>query len=190
MSLKEVRLRKLEPRKQLGLVVVISGNGKGKTTAALGMILRAVGYGMKVCLIHFIKGDMYSGEYDGLKLLAPFVEHHIMGKGFYGIHSNSHSQREHRTAAQEAIELAKSKMISGQFDVVVCDEINNALELKLVDPPQVIDLIESKPEKVHLILTGRRANPEVIARADTVSEVHEIKHAMRQGIEPQKGIDY
>lgn len=186
----EVRLRKLDPRKQRGLVVVISGNGKGKTTAALGMLLRAVGHGMKVCLIHFIKGKMYSGEYDGLKLLAPLVEHHIMGKGFYRMPGNSHSHREHREAAQEAIELAKRKVVSGQFDVVICDEINNALDLKLVDPPQVIDLIESKPERVHLILTGRGANPEVIARADTVSEIQEIKHAIRQGVEPQKGIDY
>ncbi len=186
----EVALQRLEPSKQQGLVVVITGYGKGKTTSALGMILRAVGHGMKVCLIQFMKGDIYAGEHDGLKMLAPYVEHYLTGKGFCGIQGNPYPHREHRANAQDAIAIAKQKLISGEFDMVVCDEINNSLNLKLVDLPQVLDLIESKPENVHLVLTGRDAHPDVVARADTVSEVNEIKHAYRQGIEPQKGIDY
>lgn len=183
-------LQKLEPEHEVGLTVVITGYGKGKTTSALGIILRAVGYGMKMCLIRFMKGDMYAGEYDGLKKLAPQVEHHLTGKGFCGIQGNPYPYEEHRANAQDAIKLAKEKLLSGKFNGLVCDEINNALKLRLVDLPQVLDLIDSKPEHVHLILTGRDAHPEVIARANTVSEVREIKHAYREGIEPQKGVDY
>lgn len=183
-------LKILEPKKKVGLIVVITGYGKGKTTSALGMALRAVGHGMKVCIIHFVKGDMYSGELDGIKRLAPNVELHLTGKGFCGIYGNPYPYREHRANAQEAIKLAKEKMLSGNFDILILDEINNAIKLKLVDLPQVLDMIENKPPQMHLILTGRDAHPEVIERAHTVSEVREVKHAYRQGIEPQKGIDY
>jgi cob(I)alamin adenosyltransferase len=186
----ELTLQMLEPEKKVGLVVVITGYGKGKTTSALGIILRAVGYGMRVCLIQFMKGDMYAGEYEALKRLAPQVEHHLTGKGFCGIQGNPYPYKEHRANAQDAIELAKQKLLSGEFDILICDEINNALHLNLIDLPQVLDLIESKPANMHLVLTGRDAHPEVIARANTVSEVNEIKHAYREGIEPQKGIDY
>ncbi|MEJ2717128.1 MAG: cob(I)yrinic acid a,c-diamide adenosyltransferase [Deltaproteobacteria bacterium] len=185
-----IELQRLEPEKHVGLVVVITGYGKGKTTSALGMILRAVGHGLRVCLIQFMKGDMYAGEIDGLKKLAPLVEHHLTGKGFCGIQGNPYPHSEHRANAQDAIKLAKDKMLSGEFDILICDEINNALNLKLVDLPQVLDLIESKPPSMHLVLTGRDAHPEVIRRAHTVSEVNEIKHAYRDEIEPQKGIDY
>ncbi|MBI4966092.1 MAG: cob(I)yrinic acid a,c-diamide adenosyltransferase [Desulfomonile tiedjei] len=180
----------LEPKEKVGLVVVITGYGKGKTTSALGMTLRAVGHGMRVCLLQFMKGDMYAGEYEALKKLSPYVEHHLTGKGFCGIQGNPYPHREHRANAQEAIQTAKEKMLSGEFDILICDEINNALHLKLVDLPQVLDLIDSKPPRMHLVLTGRDAHPEVIERAHTVSEVSEIKHAYREGIEPQKGIDY
>ncbi|MDQ7784520.1 MAG: cob(I)yrinic acid a,c-diamide adenosyltransferase [Desulfomonilaceae bacterium] len=186
----DVAMQFLEPEHKVGLVVVITGYGKGKTTSALGMTLRAVGNGMKVCLIQFMKGDVHAGEYEGLKRLAPDVEHHVTGKGFCGIQGNPFPHSEHRSNAQDAVKLSKEKMLSGKFDVLICDEINNALKLKLVDLPQVIDLIENKPAEMHLVLTGRDAHPEVIARAHTVSEVHEIKHAYRAGIEPQKGIDY
>jgi cob(I)alamin adenosyltransferase len=186
----EEKLRKLEPKKKVGLVVVITGHGKGKTTSALGMALRAVGHGMKVCIIHFMKGDMYSGEIDGVKKLAPYIELHLTGKGFCGIYGNPYPYEEHRATAQEAIKLAKGKMLSGNYDILILDEINNSLNLKLVDLPQVLDLIENKPPLMHLILTGRDAHPEVIERAHTVSEIKEIKHAYRQKIEPQKGIDY
>lgn len=186
----EEKLKRLEPKKKVGLVIVLTGHGKGKTTSALGMALRAVGHGMKVCLVYFMKGDMYSGEIDGLKRLAPNVEFHLTGKGFCGIHGNPYPYEEHRANAQEAIKLAREKMLSGNFDMLILDEINNALKLKLVDLSQVLELIEHKPPLMHLILTGRDAPPEVIERAHTVSEVKEIKHAYRQRIEPQKGIDY
>jgi cob(I)alamin adenosyltransferase len=188
--MEEEKLKRLEPKKRVGLIVVLTGHGKGKTTSALGMALRAVGHDMKVCIIHFMKGDMYSGELDGLRKLAPNVEIHLTGKGFCGIYGNLYPYEEHRANAQEAIKLAREKMLSGKYDILILDEINNALKLKLVDLPQVLDLIESKPPLMHLILTGRDAHPEVIERAHTVSEVREIKHAYRQKIDPQKGIDY
>lgn len=188
--MEKVKLQILEPKKKVGLIVVITGHGKGKTTSALGMALRAVGYDMRVCIIHFMKGDMYSGEIDGIKRLAPNVELHLTGKGFCGIYGNPYPYEEHRANAQDAIKLANEKMFSGNFDLLILDEVNNALKLKLVDLPQVLDLIENKPPVMHLILTGRDAHPEVIKRAHTVTEMKEIKHAHRDGIEPQKGIDY
>lgn len=188
--MEKVKLQILEPKKKVGLIVVITGHGRGKTTSALGMALRAVGYDMRVCIIHFMKGDMYSGEIDGIKRLAPNVELHLTGKGFCGIYGNPYPYEEHRANAQDAIKLANEKMFSGNFDLLILDEVNNALKLKLVDLPQVLDLIENKPPVMHLILTGRDAHPEVIKRAHTVTEMKEIKHAHRDGIEPQKGIDY
>jgi cob(I)alamin adenosyltransferase len=112
------------------------------------------------------------------------------GKGFCGIQGNPYPYKEHRENAQEAIRLARAKMESGQFDILILDEINNALSLHLVDLEQVLEIIERKPPRMHLVLTGRDAHPEVIELADTVSEINEIKHAYRKGIEPQPGIDY
>jgi cob(I)alamin adenosyltransferase len=183
-------LQMLEPRNKVGLIVVLTGEGKGKTTSALGMALRAVGHGMKVCIIEFMKGDMYAGELNGLKMLGPNVEVHLMGKGFCGIQGNPYPYKEHRANAQDAVKLAREKISSGAFDMVILDEVNNAVKLRLVDLPQVMGLIELKSPLMHLILTGRDAHPDIIERADTVSEVKEIKHAFRKDIEPQKGIDY
>jgi len=188
--MRKKKLKCLEPKKKVGLIVVITGRGQGKTTAAFGMVLRAVGHGMRVCIIEFIKGDIYSGEIDGIKKLSPQVELNIMGKGFYGIKEDPYTHKEHRTKAQAALKLAEKKMLSGDFDILILDEINVALTLKLVDLTQVVKLIEKKPPLMHIILTGRNAHPEMIKRAHTVTEMQEIKHAFRQGIDPQKGIDY
>lgn len=186
----ETGLKILEPRKKVGLVVVITGHGKGKTTSALGMALRAVGHGMRVCIVEFMKCDVYSGEIDGIKRLSPNVEFHLTGKGFCGIMGDSYTFSEHRASAQEAIKFAKEKMLSGSYDILILDEINNAVELKLVDLPQILDLIDRKPTLMHVVLTGRDAPAELIDRAHTVTEMKEVKHAYNQGIEPQKGIDY
>ena len=185
-----VKVEKLVPKNRHGLIVVITGNGKGKTTSAMGMVLRASGYGMKVCIIQFMKGDLYSGEWDGVKLLGDRVEMHTTGMGFCGIQGNPYSHEEHRTNAQAAIELAREKIQSGDYDIVVLDEINNALQLKLVDLDQVLGLVRSKPKLMHMVLTGRDAHPDLVDLSDTVSEVCEIKHAYRKDIEPQPGIDY
>jgi len=185
-----VEINRLTPKYPTGLVVVITGNGKGKTTSALGMALRACGHGMRVCIIQFMKGDLYSGEWDGVRHLDCAIELISTGKGFCGIQGNPYSRAEHRANAQEALKLARQRIASGEVDLLILDEINNALRLKLVDLNQVMELLDKRPRLMHLILTGRDAPPELIERADTVSEVVEIKHAFRKDIEPQPGIDY
>ncbi|MBI4823291.1 MAG: cob(I)yrinic acid a,c-diamide adenosyltransferase [Nitrospirae bacterium] len=169
--------------RKTGIIIVLTGDGKGKTTSALGMALRAVGHGMKVCIIYFIKGKS-SGEMPALKKLN--VEFHLMGKGFY----NPKAHEKHRLSAQSAIKLAREKMLSENFDILILDEINNALQLGLVDLSQLLELINDKPPSMHLILTGRDAHPDVIKRAHTVTEMKEIRHAFDKGIKPEKGIDY
>jgi cob(I)alamin adenosyltransferase len=184
------RIERLEPKVRRGLIVVITGNGKGKTTSALGMALRACGHGMKVCIIQFMKGDLYAGEWDGINQMNCDIELITTGKGFCGIQGNPYSRADHRANAQDAIDLAREKIEGGSYEMLILDEINNALKLKLVDIPQILDLLQKKPPMLHLILTGRDAHPQVIELADTVSEVREIKHAYRKEIEPQPGIDY
>jgi cob(I)alamin adenosyltransferase len=186
---KPVKIERLQPETPRGLIVVITGNGKGKTTSALGMALRACGHGLRVCIIQFMKGDLYAGEWDGIKQLRG-VELISTGKGFCGIQGNPYPFEEHRANAQEAIRLVREKIASGDFDILIMDEINNSLHLKLVDLEQVLEVLRDKPPLMHLILTGRDAHPRVIELADTVSEVREIKHAYRKDIEPQPGIDY
>ncbi len=186
---KPLKIDRLVPETPQGLIVVITGNGKGKTTSALGMTLRACGHGLRTCIIQFMKGDLYAGEWDGVKQLQG-VELISTGKGFCGIQGNPYPFEEHRANAQDAIRLVKEKIASGQFDILIMDEINNALQLKLVDLEQVLEILQAKPTLMHLILTGRDAHPQVIELADTVSEVREIKHAFRRDIEPQPGIDY
>ncbi len=185
-----MEITKLVPKQRRGLVVVLTGYGKGKTTSAMGMVLRAVGHGMRVCVIQFMKGDLYTGEWDGVKLLGDQVELHVTGKGFCGIQGNPFPHAEHRRNAQDAIDLALAKMNSNRFDLLVLDEINNAVHLRLVDSDQVLALLAQRPEQLHLVLTGRDAHDDVVAQADTVSRVDEIKHAYRRDIEPQPGIDY
>jgi cob(I)alamin adenosyltransferase len=185
-----VEITHLVPKEKKGLVVVITGHGKGKTTTALGIAVRACGHDMKVAIIQFMKGDLYAGEWDGVKKMSCRIELIATGKGFCGIQGNPYPYKEHRENAQEAIQIVHQKMESDAPDILILDEINNALHLKLVDLDQVLQIIEKKPPQMHLVLTGRNAHPQVIERADTVSEIVEVKHAYRKGIEPQPGIDY
>ena len=185
-----VEITRLVPKEKKGLVVVITGHGKGKTTTALGIAVRACGHDMKVSIIQFMKGDLYAGEWDGVKKMNCRIELIATGKGFCGIQGNPYPYKEHRENAQEVIQIVRKKMESDPPDILILDEINNALHLKLVDLDQVLQIIERKPAAMHLVLTGRNAHPRVIELADTVSEITEVKHAYRQGIEPQPGIDY
>ena len=185
-----ITITQFEPKKRQGLVVVITGNGKGKTTSAMGMALRGCGHGLKTTIVQFMKGDLYSGEWDGVKKLAPLVKLYHTGKGFCGIEGNPFPHSEHRRNAQDAIQLVNDIINSDNCDTLILDEINNALHLKLVDLEQVKNILSLRPEHMHIILTGRDAHPEIIELADTVSEVREIKHAYRKEIEPQPGIDF
>lgn len=186
----QIVINTFEPKKRQGLVVVITGNGKGKTTSALGMTLRACGHGLRTTIVQFMKGDLYAGEWDGVKKLEPLVTLHHTGKGFCGIEGNPFPHSEHRKNAQEAITLVKEIIHNQRCDILVLDEINNALQLKLIDLDQVKEILALRPEHLHIILTGRDAHPDIIETADTVSEVREIKHAYRRDIEAQPGIDF
>ena len=173
-----------------GLVIVYTGGGKGKTSAALGLVLRAVGYNHKVCMVQFVKGSWHYGELDSAKRLAPEFEMITAGKGFVGILDDKSPREDHVKAANDTLEISKEKMMSGNFDVVILDEINYALQLKLLNLDDVIDLIKSKPAELDLVLTGNHAADEVIELADLVTEMKEIKHPFKSCKKAKKGIDF
>jgi len=173
-----------------GLVIVYTGNGKGKTTAALGMALRAVGYNHKICMIQFIKGSWPYGEMESVKRLQPELELIIVGKGFVGIIDDKSPREDHEKIAQEAIKISKEKIQSGNYNIVILDEVNYAINLSLVDVNDVLNLIKSKPENLNLVLTGNHAKKEIIDVADLVTEMKEIKHPFKSGIKAKKGIDF
>ena len=173
-----------------GLLIINTGNGKGKTTAALGICVRAVGYDLKVAILQFIKGSWHYGELDGIKRLAPNVELYQGGKGFVGIVDDKLPREEHEKAAAEALKLAESLMLSGKYDILILDELNVAVSLGLVKLGDVLALVDKKPPKMDVVITGRDARQELIDRADLVTEMKEIKHPYQKGILAQKGIDF
>lgn len=185
-----IPISRIEPKKRQGLIVIITGNGKGKTTSALGMALRGCGHGLKTTIIQFMKGDLFSGEWDAIERLAPLVKLFHTGKGFCGIEGNPYPHAEHRKNAQDAIRLVESVLAADDCDTLILDEINNALHLHLIDLDQITAILARKPPHMHMVLTGRDAHPALIDLADTVSEVREVKHAYRKDIEPQPGIDF
>jgi cob(I)alamin adenosyltransferase len=173
-----------------GLVIVYTGRGKGKTTAALGIVLRSVGHGYKVGMIQFIKGEWYYGELSSSKRLEPEFEMIAAGKGFVGIIDDDHPTEAHQKAAKEAVVLAKMRLSSGAYDIIILDEINYAVKLNLVSLEDVLELVKMRPKKTSLVLTGNYAPEEIIAVADLVTEMKEIKHPYRFGIKAKRGIDY
>jgi cob(I)alamin adenosyltransferase len=173
-----------------GLVIVYTGKGKGKTTAALGMALRAVGHNHRVCMIQFIKGSWHYGEMTSSKLLEPQFELVAVGKGFVGILDDKNPREEHVKIAQEAVHISKEKIQSKNYDVIILDEINYAVKLDLVKANDVLDLIKIKPANLNLVLTGNYASDEIINAADLVTEMKEVKHPFQVGIKAKKGIDY
>ena len=175
---------------QKGLVIVYTGGGKGKTSAALGLVLRAVGYNHKVCMIQFVKGSWHYGELDSAKRLAPEFEMITAGKGFVGILDDKSPREEHVKAANDTLMISREKILSGKYNVVILDEINYAVQLELLKLDDVIDLIKSKPAELDLVLTGNHATKEVIELADLVTEMKEIKHPFKSGLKAKKGIDF
>ena len=173
-----------------GLTIVYTGKGKGKTTAALGIALRATGYKKKICMIQFIKGSWHYGEMESSKRLEPEFEMVAIGKGFVGIIDDKSPKEDHQKIAKEAIRISNEKIQSGKYDIVILDEVNYAVNLNLISLDDVLNLIKSKPENVDLVLTGNYAKEEVIEIADLVTEMKEIKHPFQKGIKAKEGIDF
>jgi cob(I)alamin adenosyltransferase len=173
-----------------GLVIVYTGKGKGKTTAALGMALRAVGHGMKVCMIQFIKGEWYYGELTSANRLEPEFELVAAGKGFVGIIDDDHDIKEHQASAKNALNFSRKKILQKKYDLIILDEINYAINLGLVSSLEVVNLVKQKPADLTLVLTGNHASQEIIEIADLVTEMREIKHPFQAGIRAKKGIDF
>ena len=178
-----------------GLVILYTGNGKGKTTASLGAVLRALGHGWRVLVIQFFKGEwpVVFGEVEMGKRLAPQLEVLQLGKGFVKFMGDKKPFDEHLAAAKEALKIAKEKIASGAYDLIVLDEIVYAIDyagVQLVSLDEVLGLLDAKPPSLHLILTGRNAPQALIDRADLVTEMREIKHPWQQKIPAQEGTDY
>ena len=173
-----------------GLVIVYTGNGKGKTTAALGMALRAIGYDHKVCMLQFIKGSWHYGEMDSSKKLEPNFELIAVGKGFVGILDDNSPREEHEKYAAEAVRICREKIFSEKYDVIILDEVNYAITLGLIDVQEIIKIIKEKPSELDLVLTGRNVKEEIVELADLVTEMKEIKHPFKSGIKAKKGIDF
>ncbi len=172
-----------------GLILVNTGNGKGKTTAALGMGMRAWGQGFKVLVLQFIKGNWKYGELQAAERMGPDFVIRQMGEGF--VKNCSEDEKiQHQNAAAEALQAAGCEMTSGNWDMIILDEINYAIKFGIVSLDAVLELIKIKPSSLHLVLTGRDVRPEIIEIADLVTEMKEIKHPYKKGIKAQKGIEF
>lgn len=170
-----------------GLVQVYTGDGKGKTTASLGLALRAVGRGLKVCIVQFIKGGGQYGEHLAAQKLSPLLVIHQTGRDNWIF--KDRLEPEDIKIAHEALEIAKTALAGGDYDLVILDEINGAVWFGLLKAEDVLGLIGAKPPKVELVITGRGADERVIAAADLVTEMKEVKHYYQQGVQARIGIE-
>ena len=172
-----------------GLIIVNTGPGKGKTTAAMGTALRAVGNGMKVLMLQFLKGSWHYGELDAVKAFGDNFIMKQMGRGFVKV-GGAETDPQDILLVEEAWKEAEQAIMSGQWDLVILDEINYAISYGMLDPAMVVETLRRKPEQVHVILTGRNAHPTIIELADTVTEMKQVKHAYEKGVLAQRGIEY
>ncbi|MGA2167819.1 MAG: cob(I)yrinic acid a,c-diamide adenosyltransferase [Terracidiphilus sp.] len=172
-----------------GLILINTGPGKGKTTAAMGTALRAVGNGMKVLMLQFLKGSWHYGELDAVQAFGVNFILKPMGRGFVKV-GGAEIDPEDMRLVQAAWAEALQAIYSGDWDMVVLDEINYAIGYGMLDPVVVAEALRGRPEMVHVILTGRNAHPLLVELADTVTEMREVKHAYQKGILAQRGIEY
>jgi len=172
-----------------GLIIVNTGPGKGKTTAAMGTALRAVGQGMRVLMLQFLKGSWHYGELDAVKAFGDNFIMKQMGRGFVKVGTEKPDPDDVRMV-EEAWGEAVKAMQSGEWDLLVLDEINYAISYGMLDPAKVVEALQSKPEQVHVILTGRNAHPTIVEIADTVTELRQVKHDYEKGVMAQRRIEY
>lgn len=178
------------PEARKGLIIIHTGPGKGKTTAALGTALRAVGQGLKVLMVQFIKGSWHYGELDAAKALGDERFKILpMGRGFVKVGAEKPDPEDVRLV-EEAWKFASGEILSGRHDMVILDEINYAISYRMLAPEQVAETLKRKPEMEHVILTGRNAHPSLVELADLVTEMREVKHPYQKGIVAQRGIEY
>ncbi len=178
------------PDTRKGLIIVHTGPGKGKTTAALGTAFRAVGQGLRVLMVQFIKGSWHYGELQSAKLLGDDRLTILpMGRGFVKVGAEKPDAEDIRLV-EEAWQFAAGRIQSGEYDLIILDEINYAISYKMLDPEPVVRALQSKPEMLHVILTGRNAHPSLVELADLVTEMREVKHPYQKGIQAQRGIEY
>jgi len=170
-----------------GLIQVYSGNGKGKTTAALGLALRAVGHGLKVLIIQFMKGNINYGELESSKKLSPCLTIKQMGRETFV--SKTNPDPIDIRLAQDGFALAKKMIADKEYDIVILDEINVAIDYGLIPLSDLLHLLDTKPGGVELILTGRNARPEILEKADLVTEMVELKHYYKDGVSAREGIE-
>ncbi len=185
---KEVVDKKIEAAKRnAGVLVITCGNGKGKSSSAFGMAARALGHGMKVGVVQFIKGAIATGEENFFRRFPDEISFHVMGEGYTWETQN----RERDVAnAEKAWQRAQVLLADPAIGLVVLDELNIALKYKYLDVQQVIADLQARPEMQHVVITGRGAPPELIAVADTVTEMQPIKHAFANGIAAQQGVEW
>ena len=172
-----------------GLIIVNTGPGKGKTTAAMGTALRAVGQGLRVLMLQFLKGSWHYGELDAVKAFGDRFIMKQMGRGFVKVGAEKPDPEDIRMV-EAAWDEADKAIHSQAWDLVVLDEINYALSYGMLDPAKVVESLRNKPEMVHVILTGRNAHPTIVDIADTVTEMRQVKHAYEKGVMAQRGIEY
>lgn len=170
-----------------GLFIVYTGNGKGKTTAALGLVIRAAGQGKKVRIIQFIKENKRTGEYRFLRGVSDLIDIHTLGRGFV---RGSDRKKEDREAALEAWQLARLTIEAGEHDLVVLDELTYPIKFGFLEEEEVLGTIASRPQHVHVVVTGREASEGLTGAADLVTEMVNRKHPMDIGMKAQKGIEF
>jgi cob(I)alamin adenosyltransferase len=172
-----------------GLILINTGPGKGKTTAALGVAFRAVGCGMRVLMLQFLKGSWHYGELDAALMLGENFQLKQLGRGFVKV-GGAETDPEDLKMVEDAWEESRAAILSGEWDLVILDEINYAIGYGMLDAEKVASTLLERPEMVHVILTGRNAHPRLVEIADTVTEMKEVKHAYQKGILAQKGIEF
>lgn len=182
-------LLKEQDEDEKGYVIVLTGDGKGKTTSALGIALRAVGQGLKVIILQFIKGSWTCGELEAIKKLEPDLTIQPLGSGFVHVNPNNPNPNNVKETG-EAWDICSRAILSSGYDMVILDEINNAVSYGLLPVEEVIKTLRRRPIGLHVVLTGRGAHPEIIEMADLVTEFKEVKHPYQKGARARKGIEF
>jgi len=177
----------VEKQKDNGLLLVFTGNGKGKTTAALGLAFRAIGHDFPVCMIQFIKGSWKYGEIETANHFDNLMELHVMGKGFTW---KSENLDEDIRAALEAWNFAVRTIREGRHRLVILDELTYLISYNMLQEKQVLEVLVNRPKNMHIVITGRDASQGLIETADVVTEMRSIKHAYDNGVKAQKGIEF